>query len=186
VATIIAANHSSALDLFATGHALRRPGHFVAKSELFEIPVFGWFLRSLGAIPARRDRRDTDVLRQLLAILQAGGLMGLAPEGTRSPDGCIGRYDPGFAWLASRTGARVVPCAIHGAHELMPKGARWPRHGSIWLRFGAPESFPSNAGTPSRQDLQAFADSVRDRTVAMVNDLARESGVPRRAAREEI
>ncbi len=181
VATIVTANHTSTLDLFVAGYALGRPGHFVAKAELFSIPVFGWFLRQVGAIPARRDRRDLDVLRRLLRVLETGGLVGLAPEGTRSRDGRLGPFDPGFAWLAARTGAQVVPCAIHGAHQLMPKGSRWPRRGTLWVRFGQAVEFaagcPQVASASDRGALQAFADDIRERTAHLLCQLAAESGV---------
>ncbi len=176
-ATIVTANHTSALDLFVAGYALKRPGHFVAKAELLSIPLFGAFLRRVGAIPARRDGRDLDVLRLLLRVLEDGGLVGLAPEGTRSPDGRLGAYDPGFAWLAARTGAQVVPCAIHGAYRLMPKGARWPRRGTLWVRFGQAERFDGCPSGGQRDALQAFAEHIRQRTASLLAELARQSGV---------
>jgi hypothetical protein len=60
----------------------------------------------------------------------------------------------------------------------MPKGARWPRRGTLWLRFGAPEAFGQGAGQPSRAELRAFAELVRRRTATMLADLASESGIP--------
>jgi 1-acyl-sn-glycerol-3-phosphate acyltransferase len=184
VPTIVTANHTSALDLFAAGHALQRPGYFVAKVEATRIPLFGRFMLSVGAIPARRDERDTAVLRQLIAVLDGGGMTGVAPEGTRSLDGRLKRYDPGFVWLAVRTGATVVPCAIHGTYQLMPKGARFPRRGHVWLRFGEPMSFTRLAGRPSRSQLEAWAEEIRQRTLTMLADLAAESGIPNPALEE--
>jgi len=175
---ILVANHTSALDVFLVGHALARPGFFLAKAEATRVPVAGWWLRSLGAIPTARDSRDTPALRATLAALRAGGLVGLAPEGTRSRDGRLGRYDPGFAWLAAKTEAAVVPCAIHGAQRLMPKGARLPRRGPLWVRFGAPLAVTEAGGRPSRQALQAVADEVRARTLTLLAELAAESGLP--------
>jgi len=178
VPTIIASNHTSALDVFAAGHALGRPSYFVAKIELVQTPIIGPFLASVGAIPARRDERDTDVLRQLLAVLKSGGMIGLAPEGTRSPDGRMAPYDPGFVWLAVRTGSLVVPIAIHGTYHLMPKGARFPRRGEIWLRFGEPMSFLGEGARPKRSRLEELAEVVRRRTLSLLAELAEESGVP--------
>src|SRR3990172_1379685 len=129
---IVAANHTSALDVFAGGHAMHRTAHFLTKVEATRIPLFGRYLLALGAIPTQRDDRDTEALRRAMAVLERGGLLGLAPEGTRSRDGRLGEYDPGFVWLATRTGAHVVPCVIHGVYQLMPKGARLPRRGAMW------------------------------------------------------
>ena len=177
VPTILTANHTSALDLFALGHALGRPAAFAAKIELTRIPVFGPFLLSVGAIPTRRDERDTDVLRRLLAELNAGRLIGLAPEGTRSLDGRLHAYDPGVVWLAARTGAVIVPCAIHGAYPLMPKGARIPHRGRIWVRFGAPMRWDDGQRRLRRDELEARAETVRRRTLDLLAALVRESGV---------
>jgi 1-acyl-sn-glycerol-3-phosphate acyltransferase len=187
VATVVAANHASALDVFVAGYALGRPGHFLAKMEATRTPLVGRFLLALGAIPARRDERDTEALRRLLAVLESGGLVGVAPEGTRSRDGLLGPYDPGFLWLAARTGARVVPCAIHGTRPLLPPGRRLPRRGPLWVRFG-PALTPEElglAGRPGRAELERAAEVVRSHTAAMLADLAAESGLPAPALRPD-
>lgn len=176
--TVLAANHSSALDLFVAGYAVGRPAHFLAKAEITGLPVIGGALKSLGAIPTRRDEKDTAALRATLAALQSGGLVGLAPEGTRSRDGSVGAYDPGFVWLALRADARILPCAIHGAHALMPKGARIPRRGAVWVRFAPPIPLAGAGRRLPRARLQEIADEVRTVTVAMLEDLAAATGVP--------
>jgi 1-acyl-sn-glycerol-3-phosphate acyltransferase len=176
--TLVTANHTSSLDAFAAGYAADRPGHFVAKVEATRIPLLGPFLLACGAIPAQRDGRDMRVLRLATQALERGALMGIAPEGTRSPDGRLGDYDPGFVWLAARTGATVVPCAIHGAWQLMPKGASYPRPGRLWIRFG-PGLVPAGTGERlGREDMERLAGEVRAQTLAMLGDLAAESGVP--------
>jgi 1-acyl-sn-glycerol-3-phosphate acyltransferase len=179
VATLLVPNHSSSIDVPACGHALRRQGRFLAKAEATRVPVVGRFLLNVGAIPARRDQQDTEALRQAMEVLRSGGLMGIAPEGTRSADGTLGEYDPGFVWLAMRTNALVVPLAIHGAYHLMPRNARLPRRGTVWVRVGEPISFADEGRRVSRERMQELADMVRDRTSAMLDDLAEESGVPR-------
>jgi 1-acyl-sn-glycerol-3-phosphate acyltransferase len=176
--TLVAANHTSSLDAFAAGFAVGRPGHFIAKVEATRIPLFGPFLLACGAIPAARDGKDTQVLRAALAALEDGRLMGVAPEGTRSRDGRLGPYDPGFVWLAAKTGAVVVPCALHGAWNLMPKGAGYPRPGRMWIRFG-PGLRPADEGRRlARARMDELAEEVRQRTLAMLADLVAESGVP--------
>jgi 1-acyl-sn-glycerol-3-phosphate acyltransferase len=177
-ATLVTANHTSSLDVFAAGYAVDRPGHFVAKVEATRIPLFGRLLLACGAIPAARDGRDLAVLRQARAVLEHGELMGIAPEGTRSPDGRLGAYDPGFVWLASRTGATIVPCAIHGAWQLMPKGADYPRPGRLWVRFGPAIVPPSGEAELSREALAGLAGQVRQSTLELLGQLAAETGVP--------
>jgi 1-acyl-sn-glycerol-3-phosphate acyltransferase len=175
VPALLVANHTSALDVFAAGYALGRPAYFLAKQEATEMPLLGPWLLAVGAVPARRDQRDTEALRALMTVLRAGHLVGLAPEGTRSTDGIVGEYDPGFVWLAAKTDALVVPCAIHGARELMPRGARWPRRGHLWVRFGEPRSLAQEGRRPSRERMEAIAAEVRAETVALLDDLAAEA-----------
>jgi len=180
--TILCANHSSALDVFAVGHALRRPAAFVAKEEATRYPVLGPYLVALGAIPAKRDKQDTDALRRMLAALRAGGVAGLAPEGTRSPDGTLRRFDPGFVWLALRTDALIVPTVVHGAFQLMPKGARMPRRGTMWVRFAPPMSLASEGRRVSRARMTELAETVRQRVLETIVELEEETGVPSPAA----
>lgn len=176
--TLVAANHTSSLDAFAAGFAVDRPGYFIAKVEATEIPLFGPFLKACGAIPAQRDGKDTHVLRCAMAALEAGALMGVAPEGTRSPDGRVGPYDPGFIWLAAKTGAVVVPCAIHGTWQLMPKGAAYPKPGRLWVRFGPPLRPADEGRRLGRERMAELADGVRATTLGLLAELSAESGVP--------
>jgi 1-acyl-sn-glycerol-3-phosphate acyltransferase len=177
VATLVAVNHTSNLDVFAVGHAIPRRGYFLTKVEATRIPIFGRFLLTVGAIPANRDRHDDQALRQMRAVLHGGGLLGIAPEGTRSADGRIGAFDPGFVWLAARTGALVVPTAIHGADALMPRGAKGIRRGDLWLRFGEPISY-AEEGRASRERLAELAEALRQRILGMLAELSAETGVP--------
>lgn len=181
---IMTVNHSSALDVLVVGYGVGRPAYFAAKAEVTRWPLVGPALLRLGAIPARRDRRDTDLVRLLMTALEHGSLVGLAPEGTRSLDGSVARYDPGFVWLAAHTGAEVIPSAIHGAHTLMPKGVKVPRRGKVWIRFGEPMRVAAAGERLGRQELADAAETVRLRTVELLADLAAESGVPSPAAKE--
>lgn len=187
--TIVVTNHSSNLDVLACGYLLNVPGHFLAKQEATRIPLFGRYLRSVGAIPARRDRQDTEALRAAMQVLRDGGIMGIAPEGTRRRDGRLATYDPGFVWLALRTGAVVSPVAIHNAYCLMPPGRTIPRRGDVWIRLGAPISFADEGRRVPRDRMVELAARVRARTAEMLTELEVESGVrcpePARAAADE-
>lgn len=176
--TLVTANHVSSLDVFAAGYAVNRPAYFVAKAEATRIPVLGPLLLACGAFPAQRDGTDMDVLRRAVLALQAGYLMGIAPEGTRSPDGRMGAYDPGFVWLAAKTRAVVVPCAIHGAWQLMPKGANYPRRGRLWIRFGAPMDLTGEGRRLPRERMAEVAEEVRSATLVLLRQLVDETGVP--------
>ena len=172
---IMVVNHTSNLDAFACGYALGRPAYFLTKEEALETPVAGKILASIGGIPAKRDRDDSAALRKMRAILKAGHLLGLAPEGTRSADGEVQRYDPGFVWLASKTKALIIPTAIHGAHDLLPSGATIPRPGRMVMQIAEPIDLSSEGRIPKPR-LTEIADEVQAQTRAMIEDLSRRYG----------
>lgn len=168
---IMAINHTSALD-YVAGHALGRPGFVGIKREAAYRP-----LRWIGGIPVKRDEQDMPALKAMLAVLAAGYVLGIAPEGTRSRDGRLLPFDPGFVWLALKAGVPVVPCAIHGAHVLLPPGRRFPRRGPLWVRIGAPIRWPDAGPRPSREAMQAMADDTRRAMLSLLAALEIESGV---------
>jgi 1-acyl-sn-glycerol-3-phosphate acyltransferase len=167
--TLVTSNHTSALDVFAGGYAVGRPGYFLAKAEAVRVPIAGRFLRAVGAIPAARDGRDIAALKEMVAVLEGGHMLGVAPEGTRGTGGDLLPYDPGFVWLARRTGAVVIPCAILGTRELMPVGRLLPRRGDIWVAFGA----PADVGEATGLEHDAAAEAVRGRTRELLDTLER-------------
>ncbi len=115
---IVAPNHKNFLDPFFIGIATRRHVRFMAKIELFKGPLAWLFLR-LGAFPIRRGESDADALDTAAAVLSAGGLVVVFPEGTRveQPD-ALGAPRHGAGRLAVETGVPIVPAAITGTSHL--------------------------------------------------------------------
>ena len=115
---ILAPNHKSFLDVFFLGLSLRRPVRYMAKAELFRGPLPPLLAR-LGAFPVRRGEADADALETACAILDAGGLLVVFPEGTRvdEPD-ALGSPHHGAGRLALESGAPIVPTAIEGTSHL--------------------------------------------------------------------
>ncbi len=151
---ILASNHQSVLDVIVLPSALERPLFFLAKEEYFR----GWqrrFFESVGVMPVPRDGGDAAEasLRRGQELLDAGRLLGIYPEGTRSPDGRLYRGKTGPVRLALRTGAPLVPVATVGTREVLPKGAVLPRQRPLAVRFGPP------------LDLRRFAGREHDRFV---------------------
>ena len=118
---IVAPTHLSYLDPPAVAVGKKRELTFMAKEELFGVPVLGWMIRSVGSFPVRRGGSDTESIRQALAILEAGRSLLVFPEGTRGNGEVLGDLNPGVAMLAKRTDAWVIPIAICGTHMLMPR-----------------------------------------------------------------
>ncbi len=113
---IFASNHESALDIWVLVEYLPRNVRFIAKRELFRIPVFGWYLRLGGHIPVDRGNHGQAVqsLRDAAAAVRAGTSLIVFPEGTRSRDGRVQPFKKGPFALAMEAGVPVVPVAVSG------------------------------------------------------------------------
>lgn len=109
---LLCANHTSWWDPPLVGSIVAPQVYFMAKEELFRIPVLGPLLRAWGAYPVKRQSADRKALRRSLQLLEAGQVLGIFAEGTRSRDGRLQRAEGGAAWLAQKTGAPVVPIGI--------------------------------------------------------------------------
>ena len=137
---ILAANHRSFLDPFIIGTCLRRPIYFVAKKELFDNRLIGWFLNCLGAFPVRRGESDEDSLATALALLERGEAVVIFPEGTRHRSGPLHSPKRGVGRLALQSGAPVVPIAVMGT-ERVRRG--WLiRPVRVDIRCGRPLTYP--------------------------------------------
>jgi len=112
---LLVSNHSSLLDPALVGSACTRHLSFMAKAELFRIPLFGRLIAALNARPVRREGADSGALRAALHALQEGAALLVFPEGTRGAEGTLRAPKPGAALLAARSGAPVVPVFITGS-----------------------------------------------------------------------
>jgi len=137
---IYAANHQSQFDIFALQGYLTQDFRWLAKKELFKIPVFGTAMRRAGYIEVDRShgRKAVQSLTQAAQRIAAGTSVIIFPEGTRSPDGHLQTFKSGVMFLAIRSGVPIVPVAISGSHEVLPKGALLPRPGHIRIILGEP------------------------------------------------
>ncbi|BDG07756.1 lysophospholipid acyltransferase family protein [Anaeromyxobacter paludicola] len=160
---VYASNHESALDVFALLVSIPRDLRFVAKRELFRIPVFGWYLRLAGFVEV--DRRDrTQALSSLGAAagrLRGGTSLVVFPEGTRSRDGRVGPFKRGPFVLAQQASVPVVPVALIGAGAVTPKARIEVHPGTILVVTGEPVD---PAAWPDKNDLLR---EVRRRIIAL-------------------
>ncbi|WP_449536769.1 lysophospholipid acyltransferase family protein [Ferdinandcohnia sp. Marseille-Q9671] len=118
---LICSNHIDNLDPPVVGVTSPRPIHFMAKAELFKVPVLGSILPKINAFPVKRGMSDREALRTALKLLKDGNVLGIFPEGTRSKDGNLGKGLSGVGFFALRTDCVVVPCAIIGPYKLFGK-----------------------------------------------------------------
>ncbi|BFH13291.1 1-acyl-sn-glycerol-3-phosphate acyltransferase [Paenibacillus melissococcoides] len=117
---VLCSNHISLLDPPAIGILLKRRIRFMAKAELFNIPLFGAAIKALGAFPVKRGGVGKETIRTAFQLLQDGDIMGIFPEGTRNTDQAAAAKK-GAAMIALRSGAAVVPVAIIGSYRLFRK-----------------------------------------------------------------
>ena len=116
-AVLLCANHISNLDPPVVGITAPRPIRFMAKEELFRVPVVKTLVKNLHAFPVKRGMNDRQALRIGLEVLKQGEVLGIFPEGTHSKDGRLKKALPGVGFFALRTDAAVVPCAIIGPYR---------------------------------------------------------------------
>jgi len=163
---VVVANHGSHLDPPLLGHALGRPVAFMAKAELFEVPVLGAVIRACGAYPVRRGASDREAIRTATARLEQGWATGVFLDGTRQGDGRVNAPLPGAALLAARSGSPLLPVAIRNSHRALGSGSRHPRLIPIELCIG--ELVPPPSGR-RRADLDATTAELQRRINAMLD-----------------
>jgi len=160
---LLLANHQSYLDPMLIGLPLRRPVSYLARENLFRIPVVGWILRQTYVMPISRESTGTESLRESLRRIEAGYLVGMFPEGTRTSTGELGRLKPGFIALLRRARCPVVPVGIAGAFEAFPRGTILPRPGRVRVVFGEPIPFEVLEPLASRGCEAELVASIRAR-----------------------
>ncbi|CAG9623515.1 lysophospholipid acyltransferase family protein [Sutcliffiella rhizosphaerae] len=117
-AVLLCANHIDNLDPPIVGITSPRTVHFMAKEEVFRVPVLKTILPKVHAFPVKRGMSDREALRNALKVLKQGNVLGLFPEGTRSKTGELGKGLAGAGFFALRSESFVVPCAIIGPYKL--------------------------------------------------------------------
>ena len=131
-------NHQSSLDPFLAGLALNRPISYVARDTLFPLPFIGWVLRRTYVVPINREAASSRVIKAMIRRMEHGFLVGMFPEGTRSHDGRVGTFKPGFIAMIRRCPVPIYPVGIAGAHDALPRGVLIPRFRRVRVVYGRP------------------------------------------------
>jgi 1-acyl-sn-glycerol-3-phosphate acyltransferase len=158
-AAVYMPNHQSNFDILALYAGLPVQFRWLAKEELFRIPLFGFAMRRTGYIPVDRSDRKKAIRSMVEAArrVSKGTSVIVFPEGTRSPDGNLLPLKKGGFMLAIDAGAPIVPVAIRGSHDVMPKHSQWIRGGHI--RVTLLPAVPTAGTTPAERD--ALMEAVR-------------------------
>jgi 1-acyl-sn-glycerol-3-phosphate acyltransferase len=169
---IIAANHVSFLDpLLLPLVVPHRRVMFLTKVKYLDKPFLRWFLAGAGVIPvATGDPRAVgESVAAAVEVVRSGRLVGIFPEGTRSPDGRLHRGKTGVARVAFESGAPVIPVGIIGTDLAFPRGARLPRPRSVRILFGPPITLANPDGKVRSASLSRAA---TDQVMTAIRDLS--------------
>lgn len=148
---IVACNHLSYLDPPLMGCLCPRRISYMAKKELFEMPLLGTMIRALGAYPVDRHGSAMAAIRRSLSVLEAGGAVGIFPEGTRNRDGTVAPQT-GVALLASLAKAPVVPACVKGTDRALHLAR-------VDVAFGSPLLLAADRKA-TREDLAKFTSEI--------------------------
>ncbi len=157
-ATILAPVHRSNLDSVLLATLSNRRIRALGKESLFTTPGVSYVCAALGAIPVRRGEADRDALKAAKALLDGGETMIVFPEGGRQTGSQVAELFDGAAWLAARTGARVIPVGIAGTEEALAEGSKALRRSTVAIVAGDPMDPPAgiDGKRANRQQLQDF------------------------------
>lgn len=159
---VLCSNHTSMMDVVFLISTCKRQIHFMAKAELFRIPILKHAFRWMGAFPVERGTGGADALAKAQALVQEGKVMGIFPEGTRSKTGTPGKAKSGAAVVVAKTGAPVVPVSIYR------KAGKMRLFAKATVRYGQPIPAKTLAldDAADRSRLRAVSQAIMAQIVA--------------------
>jgi len=166
---IVVANHSSDFDTPILSCAVRRPVSYMAKEELFKVPVLKQAIRWYGAYPVKRGSADRSAIREALNQLDQGWAVGIFLQGTRTPDGRIPDPKIGAALIAAKAQVPLLPVSLWGTQHIFVKGSPIPRPVPLTIRIGEPIAPPVSK---DRQELAAITTQCAN-AIHELHDLGR-------------
>jgi len=157
---IIASNHRSYLDPPVLNLVSPRPIIFLAKYDLFKVPILSWLIKKAGAMPLYGGKNDVKTLRKTIEYLKSGYCVGIFPEGTRMKPKTFGKAHSGIGLLALKSKVPVIPTYIGNTDEILPVGSSIPKFfiHSVRVKFGKPLYFSNLKDT--KENHQKVADTI--------------------------
>jgi len=157
---IMVANHGSLLDPPLLGHAMRRNISFMAKAELFKIPILGFIINACGAYPVKRGIADKNTIKTASEKLSNNNSIGIFIDGTRQKNGLVNKPKQGAALLAFKNKKLLLPVAIVNSHKLIRFKFCIPIFSKIVIKVGKPVQPPQSS---SKDDLNSVTLHLQDR-----------------------
>ena len=163
-ALIAVCNHASDLDPPILSNCLRRPVSFMAKEELFKVPVFKQAIQLYGAYPVKRGASDRNAIKSAIKALENGWIAGIFLDGTRTRDGKIHNPKLGAALIAAKTQVPLVPVSLWGTERIFKQSSLLPQSVPLTIRIGDVIAPPQST---KKESLQA----VTDRCAEVINQM---------------
>jgi 1-acyl-sn-glycerol-3-phosphate acyltransferase len=165
-AFLLVCNHASNLDPVIVAHSAARPVAFMAKEELFRVPILKDVIRTYGAFPVKRGSGDRGAFRVALEALNAGWAVGIFLNGTRTEDGRIPTPQLGASMIAAKAGVSLLPMAISGSERILPKGKTIPTLAHLHVSFGELIPAPQNS---DRETLRSVTQQCTEQIHEMLD-----------------
>jgi len=160
-AVLIAASHRSFLDPPMVGITCKRPVHYMARHDLFKVPIIGPAIKNLNAYPVKRGTVDRGALEKTWSLLEEGEAVLIFPEGTRSKDGELQKPFAGIGMLVHKAKIPVVPCYLAGTYETFSRKMKFPYPGKVIVMYGKPLDFSNYYTQPgSREIYEKIAEEI--------------------------
>ena len=161
---VVVSNHASYFDPLIVACGLRRPVAFMAKEELFKVPVLKQGIELYGAYPVNRSSADRSAIRAAVNALKEGWAAGIFLQGTRTPDGRISAPKLGAAMIAAKAKAPLLPVSLWGTDKILSKGSSIPKPLPVTVRIGELIEAPNST---KRQELQ----EITEKCAAVINQM---------------
>lgn len=166
---LLACNHVHWTDIPFISLRVKRITHYMAKAELFGVPILGWVMTSLGTFPVRRGERDREALKLAENLLKMGEVVTVFPEGHRSKSGVLQIGHPGVALMALHTGVPVVPVGISGTQRVLRLGFRYGLfRPTVTVRYGKPFRLRSVGKRVTRDELARGTEVIMGNMAALL------------------
>jgi len=162
---LVAANHASYFDIPLLGCGMFRRAWYLGRSDLF-VPGVKGILQWLGWIPLKLGRLDRKAFDRAIALIKAGKVVVIFPEGGRSLDGRLRNAKAGLGMIVAQTGCPVVPAYLKGTFDVLPAGAKRPRFHPVSVSYGPPLSF-SGENMQTKAFYQDVSRIVMERIAAL-------------------
>lgn len=176
---ILSPVHRSNIDTPLVAACTSRRVHYMGKQEMWKYKLSAAFFTAMGGIPVNRGAADREALRKSAQVIEAGEPLVIFPEGTRRSGPVVEEMFEGAAYVATKTGAPIVPVGIGGSEGAMPKGAKFIKPVKCTIVIGPPlHPEPGEPGKAPRRAVRELNDRLQAELQRLFDDAQKKAGTP--------